>query len=169
MCGTPHRSRRTSTGSRSPGRRTSPSTGGRAAPARSRSLSVDSLTRNPPALLEERSCVPAERIATRRADIMGLPTDQASHSTSARPWLANYPPTVPHSLEPYPEGSLYSFLEDAARRHPNAPAISFWLPGSPMGKWLSYRHLLGQVERFSGVLTSLGVRRGDRVGLVLPN
>ena len=106
---------------------------------------------------------------TRRADIMGLPMDRASHSTSARPWLANYPPTVPHSLEPYPEGSLYSFLEDAARRHPHAPAISFWLPGSPMGKRLSYRHLLGQVERFSGVLTSLGVQRGDRVGLVLPN
>src|SRR5436305_1301277 len=82
---------------------------------------------------------------------------------SARPWLANYPPTVPHSLEPYPEGSLYSFLEDAARRHPHAPAISFWLPGSPIGKRLSYRHLLGQVERFSGVLTSLGVQRGDRV------
>ena len=106
---------------------------------------------------------------TRRADIMGPPMDRASHSTSARPWLANYPPTVPHSLEPYAEGSLYSFLEDAARRHPNAPAISFWLPGSPMGKRLSYRHLLGQVERFSGVLTSLGVQRGDRVGLVLPN
>ena len=100
---------------------------------------------------------------TRRADIMGLPMDRASRSTSARPWLANYPPTVPHSLEPYPEGSLYSFLEDAARHHPDAPAISFWLPGSPMGKRLSYRHLLGQVERFSGVLTSLGVQRGDRV------
>src|SRR5207247_10333188 len=67
------------------------------------------------------------------------------------------------------EKPLYSILEDAARRHPSAPAIAFWLPGAPMGKTLTYRELLKQVEQFSGVLLSLGVRRGDRVGLVLPN
>jgi long-chain acyl-CoA synthetase len=86
-----------------------------------------------------------------------------------RPWFANYPDGVPPSLAPYPEKSLYSILEDAARRHPSAPAIAFWLPGAPMGKTLTYRELLKQVEQFSGVLLSLGVRRGDRVGLVLPN
>jgi len=86
-----------------------------------------------------------------------------------RPWLASYPPGVPQSLEPYPEVSLYSFLEEAARRHPAAPAISFWLPGAPMGQTMSYERLLQQVEQFSRVLTSLGVRKGDRVGLVLPN
>jgi long-chain acyl-CoA synthetase len=86
-----------------------------------------------------------------------------------RPWLASYPNGVPRSLAPYPEKSLYSFLEDAARRHPNAPAIAFWVPGAPMGKTLSYRDVLKQVEQFSRVLTALGVQRGDRVGLVLPN
>ena len=86
-----------------------------------------------------------------------------------RPWLASYPPGVPQSLEPFPEVSLYSFLEEAARRHPAAPAISFWLPGAPMGQTMSYERLLQQVEQFSRVLTSLGVRKGDRVGLVLPN
>jgi long-chain acyl-CoA synthetase len=86
-----------------------------------------------------------------------------------RPWLASYPSDVPKSLAPYPEKSLYSLLEDAARRHPNVPAIAFWLPGAPMGKSLSYRDLLKQVEQFSRVLTAIGVQRGDRVGLVLPN
>src|SRR5438094_10555798 len=86
-----------------------------------------------------------------------------------RPWLANYPDGVPRSRAPYPEKSLYSILEDAARRHPSAPALAFWLPGAPMGKTLTYRELLKQVEQFSGVLLSLGVRRVDRVGLVLPN
>ena len=86
-----------------------------------------------------------------------------------RPWLASYPPGVPQSLEPFPEVSLYSFLEEAARQHPAAPAISFWLPGAPMGQTMSYERLLQQVEQFSRVLTSLGVRKGDRVGLVLPN
>src|SRR5438093_4010962 len=86
-----------------------------------------------------------------------------------RPWFASYPGDVPRSLDPYPEKSLYLILEDAARRQPNAPAIAFWLPGAPMGKTLTYRDLIKQVEQFSGVLVSLGVQRGDRVGLVLPN
>ncbi len=86
-----------------------------------------------------------------------------------RPWVANYPEGVPKSLEPYPNKSLYSILEDSARRFPNAPAVAFWLPGAPMGKTIKYRELLRQVDQFSRVLVSLGVRRGDRVGLILPN
>jgi len=89
--------------------------------------------------------------------------------TEHRPWFAGYPEGVPRTLAPYTEKSLYSFLEEAARGHPNAPAIAFWLPSAPMGKTLSYRDVLKQVEQFSVVLLSLGVQRGDRVGLVLPN
>src|SRR5438132_12754130 len=86
-----------------------------------------------------------------------------------RPWLASYPPGMPHSLQPYPEKSLFSILEEAVARHPNGPAVAFWLPGSPRGKTITYRELLGQVEQFSRVLTALGIQRGDRVGLILPN
>src|SRR5262245_39581901 len=86
-----------------------------------------------------------------------------------RPWFASYPEGVPRTLAPYPDISLYTLLEDAVRRHPDAPAVAFWVPGAPMGKTLSYRELAKQVEQFSRVLTSLGVRPGDRVGLVLPN
>jgi long-chain acyl-CoA synthetase len=86
-----------------------------------------------------------------------------------RPWLANYPQGVPKSLAPYPEKSLYSLLEESAARHPHSPAVAFWLPGAPMGKTLSYAQLVKQVDQFARVLVSLGVQRGDRVGLVLPN
>jgi long-chain acyl-CoA synthetase len=86
-----------------------------------------------------------------------------------RPWLASYPEDVPVSLAPYPEKSLYSILEESATRFPDAPAVAFWLPGAPMAKTLSYAQLLRQVERFSRILAHLGVKRGDRVGLVLPN
>src|SRR5438094_464967 len=86
-----------------------------------------------------------------------------------RPWFASYPEGVAHSLAPYPERSLYSILDESARRHPGAPAIAFWLPGAPMGKPLTYRDLLKQVEQSSGVLLSLGGQRGDRVRLLLPN
>ncbi len=86
-----------------------------------------------------------------------------------RPWLASYPKGVPTSLVPYPEQSLYSLLTEAAARHPHAPAVAFWLPGAPMGKTLTYDQLVKEVDQFSRVLVSLGVQRGDRVGLVLPN
>src|SRR5438874_5278343 len=89
--------------------------------------------------------------------------------TDHRPWYASYPEGVPKTLAPFPEKSLYSILEESARRFPAAPAISFRAPGAPMGKSLTYRELEKQVDQFSRVLTSLGVRKGDRVGLILPN
>ena len=67
------------------------------------------------------------------------------------------------SVAPFPEVSVFSMLEDAARRHPDEPAIAWF------GHHLSYRDLLREVERFSAVLAGLGVKKGDRVGLILPN
>jgi long-chain acyl-CoA synthetase len=86
-----------------------------------------------------------------------------------RPWLDSYPPDVPKTVQPLPERNLYQHLADAADRFPNASAVVFWLPGAPMAKTLSYSKLVTLVDRFSRVLVSLGVKRGDRVGLVLPN
>src|SRR6266542_1025882 len=43
------------------------------------------------------------------------------------------------------------------------------VPGAAMGKTLSYRELVKEVDQFSRVLVSLGIQRGDRVGLILPN
>jgi long-chain acyl-CoA synthetase len=85
----------------------------------------------------------------------------------ARPWLASYPPDVPHSLAPYPERPVWSLLEEAARKFPDSPAVVF--PVAPMSKSLSYRQLVEEAERFAGALAQMGIRKGDRVGLVLPN
>jgi long-chain acyl-CoA synthetase len=84
-----------------------------------------------------------------------------------RPWLASYPPDVPQSLAPYPEKAVWSLLEDSAARFPDSDAVVF--PVAPMAKRLTYRQLKDEAERFAGALSSLGVRKGDRVGLVLPN
>ncbi len=89
--------------------------------------------------------------------------------TEHRPWFAHYPEGVPKTLAPFPEKSLYSILEESARRFPDRPGISFRPPGAPMGRELTYAELLRQTEQFSKVLASLGVRKGDRVGLILPN
>ena len=82
---------------------------------------------------------------------------------AARPWLGSYPRQVPRSIEPIPNVSLYQLLVDSARRHPHAPAIAWF------GRHLTYAELERECERFSAVLASLGVHRGDRVALILPN
>ncbi len=83
--------------------------------------------------------------------------------TEHRPWFASYPPDVPPTLEPYPEISVFSMLEGSARTFAERPAMAWF------GRHLPYRFLLSEVERFSAVLAELGVRKGDRVGLILPN
>ena len=83
--------------------------------------------------------------------------------TEARPWHALYPSDVPQSLEPYPDESVYALLQGAAAGFPKAPALTFF------GRHISYGELLVEVERCSAVLAGLGVGKGDRVGLLLPN
>jgi long-chain acyl-CoA synthetase len=84
-----------------------------------------------------------------------------------RPWLSSYPPDVPNSLAPFPERPMWSLLEESARNHPDSPAVTF--PVAPMAKTLTYRQLKDEAERFARALRSLGIGKGDRVGLVLPN
>ncbi|HEX6207744.1 MAG TPA: long-chain fatty acid--CoA ligase [Actinomycetota bacterium] len=84
-----------------------------------------------------------------------------------RPWLDLYAQGVPHTLQPYPEMSAFEMLERTVQRFPDSPAVAF--PVAPMARTLTYRQLLDEVEQMSRALASLGVKRGDRVGLLLPN
>jgi long-chain acyl-CoA synthetase len=83
--------------------------------------------------------------------------------TPAGPWLSHYDAGVPATLEPYPHRTLLDALAERARTQPNRPATLF------KGATVSY----GELERLSdacaSALAALGVKRGDRVGLVLPN
>jgi long-chain acyl-CoA synthetase len=79
-----------------------------------------------------------------------------------KPWFAHYDPGVPHQLN-YPQIPLFKFLEDVADRFPNRVATIF------QGATLTYRQLDGLANRFANTLLALGVRKGDRVALLLPN
>ena len=77
-------------------------------------------------------------------------------------WLKNYEPGVPHTID-YPKVSLYQMFKQAAERYASNPAVSF------MGRVLTYRELLAQVDAFAAALQGLGVKKGDRVAIHLPN
>jgi long-chain acyl-CoA synthetase len=83
--------------------------------------------------------------------------------TDHRPWFASYPPDVPHTLEPYPRISVFGLLEASARKYPQTRALAWF------GRKMTYRELLEETERCSAALAGLGVGRGDRVALVMPN
>jgi long-chain acyl-CoA synthetase len=53
---------------------------------------------------------------------------------SEKPWLARYDEGVPHHID-YPEVPLFYFLEEAARKYPDAPCTIF------KGAKVSYREM----------------------------
>lgn len=77
-------------------------------------------------------------------------------------WLKHYDRGVPHSLS-YPSIPLQQFLTDTARKYPDRPALIFFNHSIP------YHELHALADRFAAALQKLGVRKGDRVALYLPN
>ena len=83
--------------------------------------------------------------------------------SSLAPWLAHYDAGVPATLAPYPTRTLLDYLADAARDHPDAPALLF------KGGTISYGALEQLSDACAAAFASLSVRRGDRIALLLPN
>jgi long-chain acyl-CoA synthetase len=88
-----------------------------------------------------------------------------------KPWLAHYDDGVPATLD-YPDVTLPQVLDESARTYPDQSALNLvlrYLGPVQIGARLSYRQLVEQVDGFASALAALGVRRGDRVALMLPN
>ncbi|MDQ7784582.1 MAG: AMP-binding protein [Desulfomonilaceae bacterium] len=85
---------------------------------------------------------------------------------SDKPWTAGYklgPYKLETSLEPYPEVPLFAALDDAAAKYPGQTAIQF------LERTTTYRGLKDQADRLAAGLAGLGVSKGDKVCLYLPN
>ncbi|UCH57026.1 MAG: long-chain fatty acid--CoA ligase [Candidatus Bathyarchaeota archaeon] len=74
----------------------------------------------------------------------------------------NWPEEVPYTME-YPKIPIFDMLDESARKHPDATAIIF------QDKILTYRELREAAYRFAKALQDMGVEKGDRVALFLPN
>ena len=79
------------------------------------------------------------------------------------PWIAHYDAGVPATLGPYPSRTLLDYVSDGARERPNHPALLF------KGSTMTCAELEQASDACAAAFASLGVRRGDRVGLLLPN
>lgn len=79
-----------------------------------------------------------------------------------RPWLSHYDDGVPHTIG-IPRSPLHHFLRSAARRFPFHLAINY------EGAWLTYRRLNQESNRFANALQSIGILKGERVLILMPN
>jgi long-chain acyl-CoA synthetase len=79
------------------------------------------------------------------------------------PWTRHYDPEVPVSLAPYPARTLVDYIRESAEARPDAPAIFF------KGSTISNRDLDRLSDHFAASLVDKGIRKGDRVALLLPN
>ena len=77
---------------------------------------------------------------------------------------------MPPSID-YPPVPLDRLLAESAAKHPDHPAIIFGgrLGTRVMDKALSYRQLDDAVNRFASAMQKLGVKKGDRVAMFMPN
>lgn len=81
---------------------------------------------------------------------------------SERPWTRFYEAGVPVSIA-YPDAALGAVLAETTAKYPRHTALLFF------GRRIPYAELDQLATRFANALAGLGVRKGDRVALMLPN
>lgn len=79
-----------------------------------------------------------------------------------RPWLARYPENINWHMT-FEARPFQSLLDDAAIHHADRPCIDF------LDRQMSYRDVDGMVTKIAKGLQDLGVQKGTKVGLFLPN
>ncbi|ANB60478.1 long-chain-fatty-acid--CoA ligase [Anoxybacteroides amylolyticum] len=77
-------------------------------------------------------------------------------------WLAHYPPQIPHHMD-YPSKRLPDYLRETAMQFGSKEAIDF------LGKRVTFQQLYEQALKLANYLRELGLQKGDRVSIMLPN
>lgn len=75
-------------------------------------------------------------------------------------WLQFYG-EVPESID-YPEVTMYESVMRTVEKYPNAIAYDF------MGKTATYTEFAREIDHFAGVLTQLGLKKGEKITISMP-
>src|SRR5215472_17477006 len=90
------------------------------------------------------------------------PTNRDEAFVVTHPWIQHYEQGVPAKID-IPDQPLTWLLDRTASRYPDRTALIYY------GTRLSYAQLAHHAHRFAYALQSLGVKKGDRVAIALPN
>jgi long-chain acyl-CoA synthetase len=89
-----------------------------------------------------------------------------------RPWTKNYDAGVPKTLEPYPKTPVHQLLREAAKKTPNQTGLITPAKVPLLGfqsNIMSYGQLDEASETLAAGLVDMGLKKGDRVAVILPN
>lgn len=89
-----------------------------------------------------------------------------------KPWTKFYDPGVPETLAPYPETTLHDLLRRSARQYPDHTALLTDAKLPLLGhrhQSLSYHELDTLSDAIAAALINFGLKKGDRVAIVMPN
>ena len=81
----------------------------------------------------------------------------------ARPWLKAYPPGVPFDVDTSQYSSLVALMEEAFKKNASKVAYSF------LGKAITFGETDSLSVAFGAYLQSLGLAKGDRIAIMMPN
>ncbi|MFB5662933.1 AMP-binding protein [Alteribacillus sp. HJP-4] len=81
---------------------------------------------------------------------------------TSKVWFNQYPQDIDKTIS-YENKPLHAFLQETAAEYPNHPAMNFY------GRRWTYQKLLENASAFANQLAGLGVKKGDRVAIMLPN
>ena len=79
-----------------------------------------------------------------------------------RPWLKSYDKGVPHTID-VPQVPLFHFLDESARKYPDRACTIF------KGAVISFKEMNAASDSIAAALVDMGVKKGDRVGIFMPN
>ncbi len=82
---------------------------------------------------------------------------------AARPWLASYPPGVPHEIDPSEYSTLVDMFRKSVEAFTDRPAMESF------GARLTFRELSQAADRVAAWLQAQGLQKGDRVAIMSPN
>lgn len=81
---------------------------------------------------------------------------------TSRPWLEHYPEGISVDIT-YDEKPLYQYLLDSGEQHKKMKALYF------QGKEMNYGELVSETKKMAEYLQQTGLKKGDRVAIMLPN
>ncbi|MDO8753527.1 MAG: long-chain fatty acid--CoA ligase [Anaerolineales bacterium] len=79
-----------------------------------------------------------------------------------RPWVKNYDKGVPATID-YPKGPVFQFLDQSAQKYPDKVCTIF------KGAVVTFKEMNEISDHLAGGLVAMGVKKGDRVGIFMPN
>lgn len=79
-----------------------------------------------------------------------------------KPWLKFYEPHVPEHID-YPKKTIVEAMEETSKKYADDTLIIF------KDRKLTYREVYALTQQFAAALQKLGVGKGDRVAIHLPN